>query len=77
MAFEDELIQGLVEGRTNIGVMYTPQSRPGLVVEPLREERLVYVTSRDDTPTHLVRTMCISTGARNSPASTVQPSPTS
>ncbi|MCY1355588.1 LysR substrate binding domain protein [compost metagenome] len=50
MAFEDELIQGLVEGRTNIGVMYTPQSRPGLVVEPLLEEQLVYVTTRDDNP---------------------------
>jgi DNA-binding transcriptional LysR family regulator len=50
MAFEDELIQGLVEGRTSIGVMYTPQSRPGLVVEPLLEEQLVYVTTRDDNP---------------------------
>lgn len=50
MAFEDELIQGLVEGRTNIGVMYTPQSRPGLVVEPLLEEQLVYVTTSDDSP---------------------------
>ncbi|MCO6056921.1 LysR family transcriptional regulator [Pseudomonas sp. MOB-449] len=50
MAFEDELIQGLVEGRTNVGVMYTPQSRPGLVVEPLLEEQLVYVTTRDDNP---------------------------
>ncbi|MCY1431887.1 HTH-type transcriptional regulator HdfR [compost metagenome] len=49
MAFEDELIQGLVEGRTNIGVMYTPQSRPGLVVEPLLEEQLVYVSTSADT----------------------------
>ena len=49
IAFEDELMQGLVEGRTNIGVMYTPQSRPGLVVEPLLEEQLVYVTTSDDT----------------------------
>ncbi|MBO3274071.1 LysR family transcriptional regulator [Pseudomonas schmalbachii] len=48
MAFEDELIQGLVEGRTNIGVMYTPQNRPGLVVELLLEEQLVYVTTSDD-----------------------------
>ncbi|MNF40777.1 HTH-type transcriptional regulator GltR [compost metagenome] len=49
MAFEDELIQGLIEGRTNIGVMYTPQNRPGLVVEPLLVEQLVYVSTRDDT----------------------------
>lgn len=49
MGFEDELIQGLVEGRTNIAVMYTPQSRPGLVVEPLLEEHLVYVSTSDDT----------------------------
>ncbi|NBA95484.1 LysR family transcriptional regulator [Pseudomonas sp. R5(2019)] len=50
MAFEDDLIQGLVEGRTQIGVMYTPQSRPGLVVEPLLDEQLVYVTTGDATP---------------------------
>lgn len=48
MAFEDELTQGLVGGRSNVGVMYTPQSRPGLVVEPLLEEQLVYVTRRND-----------------------------
>jgi LysR family transcriptional regulator, flagellar master operon regulator len=40
-----ELMQGLVEGRLDIGVMYTPQSRPGLKVEPLLEERLVLVSS--------------------------------
>jgi DNA-binding transcriptional LysR family regulator len=31
MAFEDELIQGLVEGRIHIGVMYTPQKLRGLL----------------------------------------------
>lgn len=51
MGFEDDLIQGLIEARTDIGVMYTPQRRPGLVVEPLFEERLVYVSStRDHAP---------------------------
>jgi DNA-binding transcriptional LysR family regulator len=47
IALEEELMQGLVEGRLDIGVMYTPQSRPGLVVERLLEERLVLVTTRD------------------------------
>lgn len=48
IGFEDELMQGLVEARTDIGVMYTPQRRPGMVVEELFEERLVYVSSMRD-----------------------------
>jgi DNA-binding transcriptional LysR family regulator len=47
IGFEEDLMQGLVEGRLDIGVMYTPQSRPGLVVERLLEERLVLVTTTD------------------------------
>jgi DNA-binding transcriptional LysR family regulator len=38
-------MQRLIEGRIDIGVMYTPQSRPGLNVELLLEERLVFVSS--------------------------------
>tara|TARA_R110002072_G_scaffold57507_1_gene147802 strand:+ start:503 stop:1366 length:864 start_codon:yes stop_codon:yes gene_type:complete len=49
IGFEDELIQGLIEARTDIGVMYTPQRRPGLVVEALFEERLVYVSSAPES----------------------------
>lgn len=45
IGFEDDLMQGLVEGRVDIGVMYTPQNRPGLRVQPLHEETLVYVTT--------------------------------
>jgi DNA-binding transcriptional LysR family regulator len=45
IGFEDELMQRLIEGRIDIGVMYTPQSRPGLNVELLFEERLVFVSS--------------------------------
>ncbi|MCB1683903.1 MAG: LysR family transcriptional regulator [Pseudomonadales bacterium] len=45
IGFEDDLMQGLVEARTDIGVMYAPQHRPGMVVEQLLEEQLVYVTS--------------------------------
>lgn len=45
IGFEADLMQGLVEGRLDVGVMYTPQSRPGLKVEPLLEERLVLVST--------------------------------
>jgi DNA-binding transcriptional LysR family regulator len=45
IGFEEDLMQALVEGRADIGVMYTPQSRPGLIVELLLEERLVYVST--------------------------------
>jgi DNA-binding transcriptional LysR family regulator len=45
IGFEDDLMQRLIEGRIDIGVMYTPQSRPGLNVELLLEERLVFVSS--------------------------------
>ena len=48
IGFEDELMQGLVEGRVDIGVMYTPQNRPGLVVTPLHNETLVYVCTDPD-----------------------------
>jgi DNA-binding transcriptional LysR family regulator len=51
VGFEDDLMLGLVEGRLDFAVMYTPQSRPGLRVEPLLEEKLVLVsTSRDGGP---------------------------
>lgn len=45
VAMEADLMQGLVEGRLDIGVMYTPESRPGLTVEPLLEETLVLVST--------------------------------
>jgi DNA-binding transcriptional LysR family regulator len=50
IGFEDELMDALIEGRADIGVMYTPQSRPGLTVEPLLEERLVMVSTRSEPP---------------------------
>jgi DNA-binding transcriptional LysR family regulator len=46
IGFEDELMHALIEGRANIGVMYTPQARPGLTVELLLEEQLVMVSTR-------------------------------
>ncbi|MDB5564995.1 MAG: hypothetical protein JWP84_1561 [Tardiphaga sp.] len=48
-ALEPELMQGLVEGRIDIGVMYTPQSRPGLKVEQLFEEQLMLVSTDADS----------------------------
>lgn len=42
---EPDIMQGIIEGRMDIGVMYTPQSRPGLKVEQLFEERLVMVST--------------------------------
>ncbi|WP_332688986.1 LysR family transcriptional regulator [Bosea sp. (in: a-proteobacteria)] len=48
-ALEPELMQGLIERRIDIGVMYTPQSRPGLRIEQLFEERLIMVSSSADT----------------------------
>jgi DNA-binding transcriptional LysR family regulator len=38
-------MQSLIEGTVDIGVMYTPTSRPGLIVEPLFDETLLLVTS--------------------------------
>lgn len=51
IGLEAEIMQGLVEGRVDIGVMYTPQSRPGLRVERLFDEKLVFVsTNRSSKP---------------------------
>ncbi|MDX9766299.1 MAG: LysR family transcriptional regulator, partial [Ectothiorhodospiraceae bacterium] len=45
IGFEADIMQGLIEGSVDVGVMYTPTSRSGLVVEPLFDETLVLVTS--------------------------------
>lgn len=45
IGFEADIMQGLIEGTADIGVMYTPTSRPGLTVEPLFDETLILVTS--------------------------------
>ena len=51
VGFEEDMMQALVEGRANVAVMYTPQARPGLVIEPLLEERLVMISTRADFST--------------------------
>lgn len=43
---ERDLMEGLVEGRIDVAVMYTPQSRPGLRVEPLFDDRLVLASTK-------------------------------
>ena len=55
IGFEDDLMQALVDGRASIGVMYTPQARPGLTIEPLFEERLVMVSSSASPPAEPAR----------------------
>jgi len=50
VGFEEQLMEALIDGRANIGVMYTPHARPGLVVEPLLEEQLVMVSTRTAPP---------------------------
>ena len=45
IAFEPDLVQGLLDGHLDIGLMYTPQHRPGLDVVPFLTERLLLVTS--------------------------------
>ena len=50
MGFSDVLMQRLVDGTLDLGVMYTPQSRPGFEVEMLFEEELVLVSSEPRPP---------------------------
>jgi DNA-binding transcriptional LysR family regulator len=50
VGFEEDLMQALIDGRADIGIMYTPQARPGLKVELLLEERLVMVSTRENPP---------------------------
>jgi DNA-binding transcriptional LysR family regulator len=44
-SLEPELMSGLIEGKLDIGVMYTPQSRPGLKVEHLFDDRLMMIST--------------------------------
>jgi DNA-binding transcriptional LysR family regulator len=48
--FSNVLMQRLVEGTLDIGVMYTPQNRPGFALEMLFEEELVLVSSETRAP---------------------------
>lgn len=50
IGLEAELMQGLIDGRMDIGVMYTPQRRPNLEMTHLMEEQLVLVTTAQAEP---------------------------
>lgn len=50
IGFEADLMQGLIDGRIDIGVMYTPQRRPTLEMTHLLDERLVLVSSPGELP---------------------------
>lgn len=50
IGFEADIMQGLIEGTVDIGVMYTPTQRGGLVIEPLFDETLVRVASSPNRP---------------------------
>ena len=45
VGLSDGLVRHLAEGLLDIGVMYSPGSRPGLVIEKLLEEHLVMVST--------------------------------
>jgi DNA-binding transcriptional LysR family regulator len=49
VGLSDGLMRRLVEGTLDIGVMYTPQSRPGLVIDELMVEHLILVATAPDS----------------------------
>jgi len=50
IGFEEDLMRGLIEGRMDVGLMYTPQHNPGLQIEHLFDETLVLMTTDPDKP---------------------------
>lgn len=48
IGFEEDMMQGLVQGTIDIGLMYTPENRPGLGIEYLFDETLLLVTTEAD-----------------------------
>ena len=49
----DRLLRLMLDGLLDVGVMYTPQLRPGLEVKPLLEDKLVLASSDPDYPAEL------------------------
>ncbi len=43
---EEGLMQNLIDGRLDIGIMYTPQHRPTLKVDWLLDEELILVSTQ-------------------------------
>ncbi len=50
VGFEDDIMRGLVQGTVDVGVLYTPENRPGLGIERLFEEKLVLVATHPARP---------------------------
>jgi DNA-binding transcriptional LysR family regulator len=50
IGFEEDLMRDLIEGRMDVGLMYTPQHSPGLQIEHLFDETLVLLTTHPDKP---------------------------
>jgi DNA-binding transcriptional LysR family regulator len=48
IGFEEDLMRRLIEGTLDIGLMYSPNHSPGLIVEHLFDETLMLVSSRVD-----------------------------
>jgi DNA-binding transcriptional LysR family regulator len=48
IGFEEDIMQGLVQGNIDIGLMYTPENRPGLGIEYLFDENLLLVSADPD-----------------------------
>ncbi|MBE0510740.1 MAG: LysR family transcriptional regulator [Chromatiales bacterium] len=48
IGFEEDIMQGLVQGSVDIGLMYTPENRPGLGIEYLFDESLLLVSTTPD-----------------------------
>lgn len=48
IGFEEDLMRSLVEGRMDVGIMYTPQHSPGLQIEHLFDETLALFTTDPD-----------------------------
>lgn len=46
IGFEEDLMRGLIEGTLDVGLMYSPNHSPGLIVEHLFDETLMLVSSR-------------------------------
>jgi len=45
IGFEEDIMQGLIQGTIDIGLMYTPENRPGLGIERLFDETLLLVST--------------------------------
>ena len=50
VGFEEDIMQALVQGTVDVGVLYTPENRPGLGIERLFEENLVLVATEPGRP---------------------------